>query len=220
MRILVVEDDPDLRFAVVSALRSAGMAVDEAGHWVQADLELSVNEYDCMVLDRMLPDGDTVTHLRQRREQGCAVPALFLTALDELADRVAGFEAGADDYLPKPFAIEELVVRVRALCRRNARTMPAVQRVGGLSVDTARREARRDGVLLTLTPKEFGVLEALVTRHPAAVSRSALREHCWDEFTDPNSNVVDVVIAQLRRKLGDPPVIETVRGVGYRVAAR
>jgi DNA-binding response OmpR family regulator len=216
MRVLIVEDDADLREAAAHALRTAGFAVDAARDWAGADLALSVNTYDCLVLDRMLPDGDGVHHLRLGRERGVSVPALVLTALSDLTDRVAGFEAGADDYLGKPFATAEFIARVRALCRRRATTLPVVLRLHDIELDTARREVRRAGVLNMLTPKEFAVLEQLMTRAPAAVSRADLREHCWDEQADPLSNVVDVVVTQLRRKLGAPNVIHTVRGTGYR----
>jgi DNA-binding response OmpR family regulator len=217
MRVLVVEDDPDVRGAVVATLRSVGFAVDQAADWSQADVSMSVNDYDCLVLDRMLPEGDSADQLYRRRQAGMTVPAIMLTALDDIRDRVTGFEAGADDYLPKPFSTAELVLRVRALCRRRSTTLPAILRTGDVEVDIARREVRRAGVLLTLTPKEFAVLETLLSRHPSVVSRSELLEHCWDEQADPASNVVDVVIGQLRRKLGDPPLITTVRGAGYGV---
>jgi DNA-binding response OmpR family regulator len=217
MRVLVVEDDADLRVVVVAALRSNGFAVDQAGDWSQADLSLTVNEYDCLVLDRMLLEGDSADQLYRRRQLGLTVPALMLTALDGVQERVAGFEAGADDYVSKPFSTIELVQRVRALCRRNGTTRALILRVADVEVDTARREVRRGGVLLTLTPKEFAVLEMLMVRDPAVVGRTELIEHCWDEVADPASNVVDVIIAQLRRKLGDPPVIVTVRGAGYRL---
>jgi DNA-binding response OmpR family regulator len=219
VRVLVVEDDADVRRAVVDALRTAGFAVDEASDWSQADLALSVNEYDCLVLDRLLPEGDSVGQLQRRRRFGLAVPALMLTALDDERDRVAGFEAGADDYVAKPFSTAELVLRVRALSRRHRQSLPPIMHFGDVEVDIARREVRRAKVLLTLTPKEFAVLEMLVIRHPSVVSRTALIEHCWDEQADPASNVVDVIIAQLRRKLGDPPVIITVRGAGYGIGA-
>jgi DNA-binding response OmpR family regulator len=215
VRVLVVEDDADVRDAVVNALRRSGFAVDQAGDWSQADLNLTVSEYDCLVLDRMLPEGDSVGQLARRRQAGLDVPALMLTALAEERDRLSGFRAGVDDYVAKPFSTAELVLRVRALCRRRRQMLPAVLAVGDLALDLARREVRRAGVLLTLTPKEFAVLEMLVHRHPSVVSRTDLIEHCWDEQADPASNVVDVVIAQLRRKLGDPPLIATVRGAGY-----
>ncbi|GGM78446.1 response regulator [Dactylosporangium sucinum] len=218
MKVLIVEDDADLREAVTDALRTAGFAVDAAREWAAADLALAINDYDCMVLDRMLPDGDAVLHLHDLRTRGGTVPVLMLTALSELNDRVDGFEAGADDYLGKPFATAEFVARVRALCRRRTATMPAMLRLGDIELDSARREVRRAGVLNMLTPKEFAVLEQLLSRSPAAVSRADLREHCWDEQADPMSNVVDVVVTQLRRKLGRPEVIHTVRGFGYRAA--
>ncbi|NUT22481.1 MAG: response regulator transcription factor [Hamadaea sp.] len=217
MRVLVVEDDRDLREAAVAALRAGGLAVDHAGDWPQADLALSVNAYDCVVLDRMLPDGDSARHLHRLRDRGIRVPALMLTALSEIDERVRGFEAGADDYLAKPFAAAELVMRVRALCRRSTAMLPPVLRVSDLELDCARHEVRRAGVLQLLTPKEFAVLEQLMSRAPAAVTRADLREHCWDELADPLSNVVDVVITQLRRKLGPPTLIHTVRGTGYRI---
>jgi DNA-binding response OmpR family regulator len=211
----VVEDDADVRGAVVGALRSVGFAVDQAADWSQADLSLSVNEYDCLVLDRMLPEGDSAGQLARRRRAGLAVPALMLTALDTERDRVGGFEAGADDYVSKPFSTAELEMRVRALCRRGGTATPPVLRYADVDLDVARREVRRAGVLLTLTPKELAVLEVLLSRYPSVVSRSALIEHCWDEAADPASNVVDVIVGQLRRKLGEPPLIGTVRGAGY-----
>ncbi|MBX7267412.1 response regulator transcription factor [Micromonospora sp. Llam7] len=220
MRVLVIEDDGQVRDAVVSALRSAGLAVDEAAGWSQAELNLTINAYDCLVLDRMLADGDSADQLYRLRRRGLAVPALMLTAMDEVRDRIAGFEAGADDYVAKPFSTAELVQRVRALCRRNGATRPTVLRVDDIEVDAARRQVRRAGVLLTVTPKEFSVLEMLMIRDPAVVSRSELIEHCWDEMADPASNVVDVIIAQLRRKLGEPQIITTVRGAGYRLATQ
>lgn len=206
-----------MRGVVVAALRSGGFAVDEAANWGMADISISVNDYDCLVLDRLLPEGDSADQLLLRRHAGLSAPALILTALDGVADRVVGFESGADDYMVKPFAAEELVLRVRALCRRRATTAPALLRTGVVELDTARREVRRAGVVLTLTRKEFAVLEFLMIRYPAVASRADLIEHCWDEMADPASNVVDVVVAQLRRKLGDPPLIASVRGIGYRV---
>ncbi|MFV2103563.1 winged helix-turn-helix domain-containing protein [Micromonospora sp. LOL_024] len=219
MRVLVIEDDGPVRDAVVVALRSAGLAVDEAACWSHAELNLTINAYDCLVLDRMLSDGDSADQLYRLRRRGLAVPALMLTAMDDVRDRVAGFEAGADDYVVKPFSAAELVQRVRALCRRNGATRPTILRVDDIEVDAARRQVRRAGVLLTVTPKEFSVLEMLSIHHPSVVSRSELIEHCWDEMADPASNVVDVIIAQLRRKLGEPQIITTVRGAGYRLAA-
>ncbi|MER5640736.1 response regulator transcription factor [Kitasatospora sp. NPDC002227] len=218
MRVLVIEDDEDLRFAVAAALRGGGLAVDEVADLPAADEALSVTEYDCAVFDRMLPAGDSVDYVQRLRRAGRAVPVLFLTAKDQVADRVEGFDAGGDDYLVKPFAAPELVARVRSLCRRAGTVRPPVHRVADLEIDTARRQVRRAGLLLFLTGKEFAVLELLATRADQAVTRTEIIEKCWDEMAEPNSNVVDVLILQLRRKLGDPQLIHTVRGTGYRLA--
>ncbi len=183
VRVLLLEDDPELGPAVAVALRRAGLAVDLVATLAAADLALSVHGYDTAVFDRMVPDGDALDLVRVHRGRGWSVPVLFLTARDRVEDRVDGFHAGGDDYLVKPFAV------------------------------------RRAGVQLTLTPKEFAVLELLVARAGTVVSRTELITHCWDEMADPASNVVDVVVAQLRRKLGDPPLVATVRGAGYRVDA-
>ncbi|WP_433324141.1 winged helix-turn-helix domain-containing protein [Spirillospora sp. CA-294931] len=217
MRVLVVEDDDDLRFGVASALRGAGLAVDEAPDLPQADESLFVNDYACVVFDRLLPSGDAARYVEGMRRAGDAVPVLFLTARDTVADRVEGFATGGDDYLVKPFAVPELVARVRSLCRRAGVVRPPVRRVADVEIDTARREVRRDGVLLMLTAKEFAVLELLAGREGQAVPRNELIEGCWDEMADPRSNVLEVLVSQLRRKLGDPPLIHTVRGVGYRL---
>jgi DNA-binding response OmpR family regulator len=213
VRVLVVEDDENLRVAIAGALRSAGFAVDAAGDLPAADEALSVNSYDCAVLDRMLPSGDALRYVQARRP---AVPVLFLTARDAVADRIAGLDAG-DDYLVKPFAIEELEARVRRLCRRVAGGLPPVLRCGDLELDSGRHEVRRAGVLLTLTSKEFDVLRHLVARQHQPVGRSELIREVWDPLVDPASNVLDVVITQLRRKIRNPPMIHTVRGIGYRI---
>lgn len=219
MRVLLVEDDEDLRAAVAGALRAAALAVDAAVDLAAADEALFGTPYDCVVFDRMLPDGDALNYVRVRRQGGWTAPVLFLTARDTPADRVAGFQGGGDDYLVKPFGTAELVARVLSLCRRAGQRRPAVLRSGDLEVDTARREVRRAGVLLTLTFKEFAVLEYLLVRQGDAVSRADIEEHCWDAMAEPMSNVVDVVIAQLRRKLGEPQLIATVRGQGYRIGS-
>lgn len=219
MRILLLEDDRDLAGAVRDALKRSGFAVDTAETLAAADEALSVNGYDAAVFDRMVRDGDSVDLVRRQRQGGCTLPVLFLTARDRLADRVGGFEAGGDDYLVKPFAIPELVVRVRSLCRRSGTMRAAVVTAGDVTIDSARHEVFRAGVQLMLTPKEFAVLELLAADAGATVGRAELVEHCWDEMADPVSNVVDVVVAQLRRKLGEPDVVHTVRGVGYRLDA-
>jgi DNA-binding response OmpR family regulator len=215
VRVLVVEDDGVLGDAVGRGLRAGGFAVDTVSDWPAADLALSVNGYDCLVLDRMLPSGDSIEELRGLRAAGSVVPVLFLTARDVVADRVAGFVAGADDYLVKPFAMEELVARVRALGRRVTRTLPPVLRCADVTMDVARREVRRGGVLLPMRPKELAVLEVLLGNAEKVVSRTELIDRCWDEMTEPMSNVVDVIVANVRRKLGDPALIHTVRGFGY-----
>jgi two-component system, OmpR family, response regulator len=215
MRVLLLEDDQDLAAGVMGALRRSGFAVDPVGALAAADEAMSINAYDAAVFDRMVPDGDSLRLVARHRARGWHVPVLFLTARDQVTDRVDGFEAGGDDYLVKPFAVTELIVRVRSLCRRAGTTRPAVAQVGDLRIDSARHEVFRAGVQLTLTPKEFAVLELLASRPATAVSRSELVEHCWDEMADPVSNVVDVVVAQLRRKLGEPAVLRTVRGIGY-----
>ncbi|WP_410673544.1 response regulator transcription factor [Amycolatopsis sp. cmx-4-68] len=216
MRVLVLEDAPELGAEVAGGLRSAGYAVDLVGTIADADLAIAVNRYDCLVLDRVLPDGDGLGLVGKLRGAEVRVPVLMLTAMDAVGDRVRGFAEGADDYLVKPFAFAELAARVGALCRRADWPRPPVLRAGGLEVDTARKRVRRDGVLLSLGAKEFAVLELLVARAGQVVSRTDLIEHCWDEQADPMSNVVDAVVAQLRRKLG-APVISTVRGAGYLV---
>ncbi|MBK1789080.1 response regulator transcription factor [Prauserella cavernicola] len=218
-RVIVIEDDEDLRLAVSTELTASGLRVDTAADLAAADAALSAADYDCAVFDRMLPDGDAIGFVHRRRQAGWAVPVLFLTARDSLADRVAGFEHGGDDYLVKPFAVAEMSARVLALCRRSGAGRPSVLSHAGLELDCARRQLRRDGVLLTLTDKEFAVLEYLLARPEQAVPRGELIEHCWDTTADPMSNVVDVVVRRLRRKLGEPELVHTVRGVGYRLAS-
>ncbi|MFB8273992.1 winged helix-turn-helix domain-containing protein [Nocardia colli] len=219
MRVLVVEDDEGLGNEVVAGLRSAGFAVDLACRLADADLKIAVNTYDVLVVDRGLPDGDGLHLVAAQRAAGQRVPVLMLTARDGLADRVAGFEHGADDYLVKPFALPELAARVRALSRRREHPAPARVVLGDIDIDLPRRRVQRAGILRSLTPKEFAVLELLATRAGSVVSRTELIECCWDEMAEPASNVVDAVIAQLRRKLGPPQVIETVRGAGFMIGS-
>jgi two-component system copper resistance phosphate regulon response regulator CusR len=218
VRVLVLEDDRKLGDEVVAGLRAAGFAVDVSRDMADADLKLAINRYDCLVIDRGLPDGDGLDLVRQQRDSGQRVPVVVLTARDTLSDRLDGFDDGADDYVVKPLALDELAARVRALCRRQERPAATRTIVGDLVIDRPRRRVQRGGVLLTLTPKEFGLLELLAINAGSVVTRTELIEHCWDEMAEPSSNVVDVVIAQLRRKLGTPPLIETVRGVGFTIA--
>lgn len=214
MRVLLTEDDEDLQVAIQGALRGSGFAVDVAVDLPQADEALSVNAYDCVIFDRMLPAGDALAYVRWRRQAGWAVPVLFLTARDALADRIAGL-AIADDYLLKPFAMDELLARVRSVCRRVDDPVPPLLRHGDIAMDTAKHQAWRGGSKLPLTAKEFVVLRQLLTADGAPVSRRQLIASAWDELVPPASNVLDVLVAHLRRKLGQPQVLLTVRGVGY-----
>jgi two-component system copper resistance phosphate regulon response regulator CusR len=218
VRILVVEDDPMLGAHVADSLRVAGFAVDVAADLADADLKVSVNQYDCLVVDRGLPDGDGLNLVAAQRELGLRTPVLMLTARDQVADRLDGFSHGADDYLAKPFIMAELTARTRALCRRRETPTPPRIVIADLVIDLPRRRVQRGGVLLSLTPKEFAVLELLAIRASTVVTRTEVIESCWDEMADPVSNVVDAVVAGLRRKLGPPPLLETVRGVGFTIA--
>lgn len=215
VRILVIEDDDDIRNALEHSLRTDGFAVDNAATIAEADEFLSVNDYDTVVADRMVPDGDTTELVAALRSREVSVPVLFLTARDSVEDRVDGFEVGGDDYLIKPFAMDELIVRVRSLCRRRGSTSLPVLTIDGLEIDRSRAEVRREGVLLPLTGKERCILTQLAASPDQTVSRSDLIEHCWDEHHDPMSNVVDAHVASLRRKLGQPNPVRTVRGVGF-----
>ena len=217
MRVLVVEDEQLLADAVATGLRREAMAVDVVYDGQAALDRVSVNEYDVVVLDRDLPlvHGDDV--LRAIVEEGLATRVLMLTAAGDISDRVEGLELGADDYLPKPFAFSELVARVRALGRRATTPLPPVLERAGLSLDPGRREVLREGKPVALAPKEFAVLEVLMRAGGAVVSAEQLLEKAWDEHTDPFTNVVRVTVMTLRRKLGEPPVIITVPGSGYRI---
>lgn len=221
MRVLLLEDDDELRTAVASRLRRLGLSVDEAVDLASADERLCVNPYDVAVLDRGLPDGDAADLLRRlRTTSGLTVPVIFLTARDDVADRVAGLEAGGDDYLGKPFAISELVARIRSLARRTTAVAPPVLVLADLEIHQARGAVRRGGRPLTLTPKEYSLLEHLVRNTGRVVTRQELLEHCWDEFEDPASNVVEARIGRMRAKLGTPPLVHTVRGAGYLAAVQ
>jgi DNA-binding response OmpR family regulator len=217
MRVLVVEDHDELAETVAAGLRREGMAVDIAGDGQSGLARATINEYDVIVLDRDLP--------RLHGDQVCAALAaaggrarvLMLTAAAGIEDRVDGLELGADDYLPKPFAFAELVARIRALTRRAQPALPPVLERAGVQLDVGRRVARRDGRRLDLSGKELAVLELLLAADGAVVSAEELLARAWDEAADPFSGVVKVTVSRLRRKLGDPPLIETVAGAGYRL---
>jgi DNA-binding response OmpR family regulator len=215
MRVLVAEDHTMLAARIAEGLRDAGVAVDVVHDGAAALDAAGHTAYDVVVLDRDLPavHGDQVC--RTLAAEGSA-RILMLTAASGVDDRVDGLELGADDYLGKPFAFHELVARVRALCRRAPSTPPIVRR-GDLTVDRARHRASRGAHALSLTRKEFGILELLIAADGAVVSAEDLLEHVWDANVDPFSNIVSVTMARLRRKLGPPSVIETVVGKGYRM---
>ncbi|MGD0559143.1 MAG: response regulator transcription factor [Streptosporangiaceae bacterium] len=219
MRVLVVEDFEVLAEAIAKGLRHEGMAVDVATDGGDALEQIACTRYDVVVLDRDLPvlHGDEVC--RRIVAGGSGSRVLMLTAASTVADRVDGLGIGADDYLPKPFDFAELVARVRALARRSAPAVPPVLSRGGLSVDPSRRVAVRDGRRLDLSAKEFAVLECLLAAGDRMVSAEELLERVWDSAADPFTTAVKSTIRRLRLKLGDPPVIETVREGGYRIGA-
>jgi two-component system response regulator VanR len=217
MRILVAEDEPRIAAAVARGLRREGMAVDVAPDGESALFKARVNSYDVVVLDRDLPKlhGDDVC--RALAAELPRTKVLMLTAARSTDDLVAGLRLGADDYLPKPFRFAELVARLHALGRRTGEARPPVLTARDVALDPARRTATRGGEDLDLTPKEFAVLQVLLEAQGALVTPEELVERAWDEQLDPLSNTVRMTVMTLRRKLGEPPLIETVRGSGYRV---
>ena len=217
MRVLVVEDELYLAEAIRDGLRLEAIAADIVGDGTTALEYLAVNEYDVVVLDRDIPGvhGDDVA--RQIVADGLPTRILMLTAADRLDEKVRGFEIGADDYVTKPFELRELVMRLRALGRRPADGAPPVQEFAGLTIDPFRREVYRDGRYVALTRKQFSVLEVLVSARGGVVSAETLLERAWDENADPFTNAVRITISSLRKRLGDPWLIHTEPGVGYRV---
>ncbi|MFI6503925.1 response regulator transcription factor [Nonomuraea typhae] len=217
MRVLVVEDARSLADVVAEGLRDQGMAVDLAYDGLEAAAKLDLNAYDVVVLDRDLPGihGDALCRLIAERDD--RVMVLMLTAAGTPGDRVTGLTLGADDYLAKPFHFPELVLRIRSLARRRPAVHARTLRTAGLELDPRRRTATRDGRHLDLSVKEFAVLEALLRASPAFLSAEDLLEQVWDEHANPFTNTVTVTVGRLRRKLGDPAVITTTPGVGYRI---
>jgi DNA-binding response OmpR family regulator len=217
MRILVVEDEHFLADMVAEGLRAQAMAVDVAYDGDAALERLGVNDYDVLVLDRDLPGvhGDDIC--RSLAQRGDSLRILMLTALGTVHDRVSGLNLGADDYLGKPFAFDELVARVRALGRRAVPPVPPVLEAAGITLDTGRQQVHRGDRLVPLSRKEYAVLEVLMRAGGKVVSTEELLERAWDEHADPFTTVVKVTMSKLRAKLGDPPVIVTVPGSGYRL---
>ena len=220
MRALVLEDDVRLRSLVVRTLTRAGLACDEASRLTEAEELLDLHDYDLLVLDRRLPDGDGLDVCRRARRKGFANSILVLTARDDPESTVEGLSEGADDYLGKPFDLDVLAARARALLRRNERRPAQELKCRNLRLDSSRRAAWKDGRELELTAREFAILEALLKRSGGVTSREEILEEAWGEREEPMSNTIDVLIGRLRRKLdspGRPSRIEAVRGMGYRL---
>jgi two-component system copper resistance phosphate regulon response regulator CusR len=217
VKVLVVEDEKPAASFLRRGLSEEGFAVDVATDSVSADEAVRVNEYDAIVLDVMLPGGsDGFALCQQWRQAGLDTPILFLTARDDVADRVRGLDRGGDDYLVKPFAFAELLARLRALLRRGRAPLSPLLRAGDLTLDANRRQVTRGGKIVPLTVREYQLLEYLVRHAGQVVSRTRLWEHVWDSHSVPDSNVVDVYVRYLRNKLGRAPdLIRTVRGGGY-----
>jgi two-component system OmpR family response regulator len=218
MRLLIVDDDSKLAGSLARGLRREGYAVDLASSGEDALLQARVYDYDAVILDVMIPAPDGVEVCRALRQDGRWAPVLMLTARDGVGDRIRGLDAGADDYLVKPFDYGELIARLRALVRRGAPERPPVLVVGDLEVDPAAHTVIRAGRPVELTSREFALLEFLIRREGDVVSRTELLEHVWDENFEGSTNIVDVYVGYLRRKLEEPfgrPLIRTVRGAGY-----
>ena len=217
MRVLIVEDEPYMAEAIRDGLRLEAIAADIAGDGDTALELLSINAYDIAVLDRDIPgpSGDEIA--KRIVASGSGMPILMLTAADRLDDKASGFGLGADDYLTKPFELQELVLRLRALDRRRAHNRPPVREIAGLRLDPFRREVYRDGRYVALTRKQFAVLEVLVAAEGGVVSAEELLERAWDENADPFTNAVRITVSALRKRLGEPGIIATVAGAGYRI---
>ena len=222
MRILLAEDDRHLRESIARGLREASYAIDDAEDGARAIYLAAVNEYDAIILDVVLPVKDGLEVCREIRRRGMHTPIIMLTARDTVDDRITGLDAGADDYLTKPFDFGELLARLRALVRRRGEVLPAELSVADLVVDTRRHTARRGQRDITLTTKEFALLEHLVRNAGRIVTRAEINAHVWDDNHDPFSNLIDVYVSRLRRKVDGGErvaLISTRRGVGYMVSA-
>jgi two-component system OmpR family response regulator len=218
-RILVVEDDPETAGQLMEQLTTSGYWVDLASSGAEALRHGAANDYAVITIDRMLPDFDGIAVMRQLRDDGVAAPILIISALGEVDDRVRGLRAGGDDYLVKPFSFLELLARLEALGRRSETiAKETILRVGDLAIDLISRTASRRGKEIVLLPKEFQLLEYLARNEDRIVSRAMLLQHVWDLHFDPSTNIIDVYVGRLRRKVDDLqayPLIHTVRGVGY-----
>jgi two-component system copper resistance phosphate regulon response regulator CusR len=218
MRLLIVEDDPQLGAMLARGLRERSYAVDLVVDGDEAVRHAALNEYDAVVLDYMLPRRDGLAVAGAVRARGSQVPILMLTARDAVVDRVAGLDAGADDYLVKPFAFDELLARLRALTRRAGVVLPTILTLGELTIDTRAQRAEKRGGHVPLTAKEYALLEFLARHRGVLVSRADISAHVWDENHDPLSNTLEVYINRLRKKIDDadaPSYIQTRRGAGY-----
>jgi len=219
VRVLIVEDDPELAGLLRDGLRAQRIDPTLAGTFAEGRARATGASYDVIILDVRLPGGTGFDICAELRRQGVTTPVLMLTALDGVDDRVRGLEVGADDYLTKPFAFRELVARLKALTRRSPALTPALHRIADLEVDLASREVRRGGRSVTLSAKEFALLELFVRRKGQVIDRTTITAHVWDDNHDPFANVLDVLVRRLRRKIDDGferKLIMTVRGAGYR----
>jgi DNA-binding response OmpR family regulator len=224
MRILVVEDEPRAAQMLAKGLREEAYAVDVVGDGARALYQLAITEYDAIILDVILPVQDGLMVCRELRKSASTMPVLMLTARDAVDARIAGLDSGADDYLTKPYDFRELLARLRAVMRRGRRPLtPPMIRIGSIALDTRARRAFRAGEVLTLTAREYALLEHLILHADEVVGRAAIAEHVWDSPCEPMSNVIDVLIQRLRRKIdkpGEPSLIVTRRGEGYMLSNR
>jgi DNA-binding response OmpR family regulator len=220
MRVLLIEDDRKAARLLSKGLQEEGFVVDVASTGEGGEEQAALNEYDVVILDWLLPGRDGLAVCRALRASGNSTPILMLTARDSVADRVSGLGTGADDYLTKPFALDELLARIQALLRRSRSVQPVVLKVADLTLDPVTRRVARGSVVVTLTPKEYAILEVLMRNVGQVVSRTRLAERVWDEASEVLDNLVDAHVSHLRKKVdreASVPLIHTVRGVGYRL---
>jgi DNA-binding response OmpR family regulator len=220
MRVLLIEDDRKAARLLSKGLQEEGFVVDVAATGESGEEQAALNEYDVVILDWLLPARDGLAVCRALRASGNSTPILMLTARDSVADRVSGLGTGADDYLTKPFAFDELLARIRALLRRSRSVQPVVLKVADLTLDPVTRRVARGSLAITLTPKEYAILEVLMRNVGQVVSRTRLAERVWDEASEVLDNLVDAHVSHLRKKVdreASMPLIQTIRGVGYRL---